>query len=100
MKLIHQFGFKHVIHADLENLPVLDCRVIPNPYNPRLTDEAAMQLVRDNKLFEQVVQEGLQLLAANDTIYCGCLFGKHRSGAVAQELAKRTGAKIVKTNII
>ena len=93
-KRIIQFGFKNIDKDKLRGVPVLDCRVMVNPFVRGLSDDVMIARVRANPLFEEVVQIGLQLLAKHDTVFVGCLFGKHRSGAVAAELAKRTGATI------
>lgn len=93
-KVIKQFGFKH--YNPPKDVPVLDCRVIKNPWVRGLPDAFMIETVRKHPLFESVVQKGVQLLTDNDEIYVGCLFGKHRSGAVAEEIAKRTGAQITK----
>ena len=96
-KTIKQFGFKNITDPfKLKGLPVLDCRVIKNPFVRGLPDAFMIEVVRKHPLFEQVVQEGVQLLAKHDTIFVGCLFGKHRSGAVSQEIAARTGATITR----
>lgn len=93
-KEIRQFGFKFIHTDKLIGMPVLDCRVIKNPYSRLLSEQAQKQIVRDSPLFEEVVQAGMQLLAKHDVILVGCLYGKHRSGAVSEELASRTGAII------
>ena len=93
-KVIVQFGFKFIDKERLYGIPVLDCRVLKNPFSKFLSDEAQKQIVRDNPHFKEVVDAGMQLLAKHDKIFVGCLYGKHRSGAVAEELARLTGASI------
>lgn len=95
-KTIKQFGYKFVDSANLRGLPVLDCRVIPNPFIRGVSDTFLKNKVREHPLFNTVVKEGLALLETHDTILVGCLFGKHRSGAVAEELSKITGAVITR----
>lgn len=96
MKTIVQFGYKDVVESSLAGYPVVDCRVIRNPFVRNVPDEVLIERVRKAVGFEDVVKLGVQLIASNDRIYVGCLYGKHRSGAVAQEIAARTGARIVK----
>ena len=93
-KIIHQFGFKWF--QPPEGVAVLDCRILQNPFKRGTPDNILIETVRALDLFEVTVLGGMQLLAIHDEIYVGCAFGKHRSGAVSQELAKRTGAIIVK----
>ena len=94
IKKIVQFGFKFIDPMKLKGVPVLDCRVIKNPYSKFLSEDAQKEIVRNNPLFNEVVAVGVQLLSEHDKIFVGCLFGKHRSGAVSEEIAKRTGAVI------
>jgi RNase adaptor protein for sRNA GlmZ degradation len=95
-KQIYQFGFKNVDENKLRGEAVLDCRIIKNPFVRGIPDAVLIEKVRTNPLFEQVVKQGVQMLKTNDSIFVGCLFGKHRSGAVAQEIAARTGAIILR----
>jgi len=93
-KEIIQFAYKKHPEQNMWGLPTLDCRVIQNPFVRGMPDEIAFARVRANPLFDSVVSKGVQLLSQHDKIYCGCLYGKHRSGAVATELSKKTGAVI------
>ena len=92
MKVIQQFGFKFKSPIGA----VLDCRVLPNPFKHGVPDEVLIERVRGLEGFNELVQKGVQLLAKHDEIYVGCAFGRHRSGAVAQEIARQTGAEIRK----
>jgi RNase adaptor protein for sRNA GlmZ degradation len=85
-KSIVQFGFKK--HHTIEETATIDCRVLRNPYKEGVPDEELIAKVRLTEGFEDLVQEGVQLLAKHDIIYVGCMYGKHRSGAVAQEIAR------------
>lgn len=91
-KRIIQFGFKHVSPTSMNWGPVLDCRTIKNPFYPGISDEEGKAKARLDPKFEGLVQEGVQLIAEHETLYVGCYGGKHRSGAVAEEIGKRTGA--------
>ena len=93
-KIIHQFGVKYHPIPKPEGMPYVDCRILPNPFVKGVSD--AELKVRVTKLlgFDTLVQRGVKLLETNDEISIFCLFGKHRSGAVAEEEARLTGAKI------
>ena len=101
---ILSFGYKFGIPADSDL--VMDCRFIPNPHwqlelrpknglDPEVS-QAVLQaetvpefLERYVSLFESIgrgyLQEGKKYL----TLAIGCTGGKHRSVAIAEELAKR-----------
>lgn len=93
-KRIVQFGYKWVSPESMNWGPVLDCRVIKNPWTRGTPDEVLFAAVRMHTLFPEVVFNGVKMLEEHDVIYVGCQFGKHRSGAVSREIAKRTGAVI------
>ena len=101
---ILSFGYKYGIPADADL--VMDCRFIPNPHwNPELrpkdgldpevsaavlsADNVAEFLKRYIALFESIgngfLREGKKYL----TLAIGCTGGKHRSVAIAEELAQR-----------
>jgi len=94
-KTIIQFGY---INKHPEG-PAIDCRVIPNPYKKGATlPEATYRArVRTHPLFLTLVNHGVQMLEDHDTLWVGCLYGVHRSGAVAEEIAAITGATIVRS---
>ncbi len=94
MKII-QFAFKN---GQPVGPPVIDCRIIPNPYSLARADADRLALVRADPQFERLVQAGVGALErGHPEIAVGCQFGRHRSRAVAQEIAARTGAEIVLT---
>lgn len=101
---ILSFGYKYGIPADADL--VMDCRFIPNPHwQPELRPKNGLDsevsnavlnassvpefLDRYVSLFESIakgyLKEGKKFL----TLAIGCTGGKHRSVAVAEELAKR-----------
>ena len=90
--VIKQFGFKFVTPP--EGAAVLDCRVIRNPFTRGMADQVLIERVRNSIGFPIVVQQGLQLIAANEVVWVGCQYGRHRSTAVAQALSAVTGAEI------
>lgn len=94
MKTILQLSYKYDEFP--KEVPVVDCRVINNPYHKNKSERAMMEAVVANPLFPKVVDSGVELLQTVDTIVVACAYGKHRSGTVARTIAKRTGAKIVK----
>lgn len=98
------FGFKHGLPSDVDM--VFDCRFLPNPHwvdelRPLKGTDAA---VRDHVLGSEVSQAFVQhvddlfrlLLPAFEdegkaylTLAFGCTGGRHRSVAIAEELARR-----------
>lgn len=102
------FGFKYGVPVDA-NL-VLDVRFLDNPYFvPQLralsgTDEAVQQFIRNNpdsRVFIEKAEDLLTFLLPRYeaegksylTIAVGCTGGRHRSVALAIELAARVGKK-------
>jgi UPF0042 nucleotide-binding protein len=104
------FGFKYGIPIDADL--VMDCRFIANPHwipelrpltgldkpvSEKVLDNANVQdfLEKYQSLFETMAtgffQEGRKYL----TLAVGCTGGKHRSVAVAEELARRLNSKSV-----
>jgi len=75
-------------------VPVVDCRVLPNPYSLGATPEARRALVRQLSGYESLVKKAVTLLALHPTIAIGCAWGKDRSRAVAEGVAALTGAEI------
>lgn len=90
--VLKQFGFKFMDPP--VGAAVLDCRVISNPFQQGLSQAHMLERVTKHPQFNVVVQRGLQLIAENDVVWVGCLYGRHRSGAVAQALSDATGATI------
>ena len=102
------FGFKHGLPAEADM--VLDVRFLPNPYfvealsastgeeaNVREfvlgNDDAREFLDRSQALLEFVLPRAEREGKAYLTVAVGCTGGRHRSVAVAQELAKRLPAR-------
>lgn len=98
------FGYKYGIPADSDL--VMDCRFIPNPHwNPDLRPKTGLDpdvsaavlsaenvnefLTRYTNLFETIARGYLQEGKKYITLAIGCTGGKHRSVAIAEELAKR-----------
>ncbi len=97
MKTIYQFGFRNGPPKE-EWGPVFDCRSLPNPFKRGVPDVQLRALVAANPRFPGIVQEAVSTLGQPgvQSIAIGCLFGKHRSGAVADAVAKLIGARIVR----
>jgi UPF0042 nucleotide-binding protein len=101
---IESFGFKHGMPVDVDL--VIDCRFLPNPYwDESLRHFSGMDdEVREYVLGQKVTQEFLTRLdsllellvpayvaegKSYLTIALGCTGGRHRSVAIADELARR-----------
>jgi len=93
MKRVIQFSYK-LDGSPPEGVPVIDCRVIQNPYRQADTDAARIELVKKHSAFLVLVETGVGVLAVQDAIAVGCTWGRHRSGAVARAIATRTGATV------
>ncbi len=102
------FGFKHGLPADVDM--VLDCRFLPNPHwvddlRPQTGQDAP---VRDYVLGSELAEGFLDHLGgllelllpafraegkAYLTLAFGCTGGRHRSVAIAEEVARRLGER-------
>ena len=94
-KTIIQFAYRE-IHQHKDMALTVDCRGLRNPWRYKVADTVLREQVRLDPSFESVVARGVHILNTHDTIYVGCQFGKHRSVAVAEEIAKRTGATVTR----
>ncbi len=101
---VTSFGFKHGLPRDVDL--VLDCRFLPNPHwDPELREFSGLdEPVRDFVLRNEVTTEFLNRVdpllemlvpayvnegKAYLTIALGCTGGRHRSVAIAEEIARR-----------
>lgn len=101
---VTSFGFKHGLPRDVDL--VLDCRFLPNPHwDPDLRpftglDEQVRKFVLGNEatiefldrldpLLEMLVPAYITEGKAYLTIALGCTGGRHRSVAIAEEVARR-----------
>ena len=75
---VYQFSYKR--HGRPTGWPTLDCRRLPN----RMSVAAARRLPR----FQAMVAEGVELLRVHGKLAVGCLYGRHRSVAVAEEIVR------------
>lgn len=90
MKKVIQFGYNVRVP---EGIPLVDCRVIKNPYPKFAHDRvAARHAVRSDPNFAGLVVQAEELLRKHDVIGIGCGYGVHRSGAVVEELEGLTGS--------
>jgi len=105
---VMSFGFKYGLPSDVDM--VADMRFLPNPYWDESLrelsgrDEAVNEYVLSNPLASKFLghfEESLDVvlggyLAENKTfatLAIGCTGGKHRSVAIAEEIAKRLGSR-------
>ena len=80
---VYQFSYKR--HGRPTGWPTLDCRRLPN----RMSVAEARRLPR----FQAMVQEGVLMLQHFGKLAVGCMYGRHRSVAVAEEIVRTmTGA--------
>jgi RNase adaptor protein for sRNA GlmZ degradation len=82
---IYQFSFKYSEHKVPRGVKVVDCRTMKNCFNVKKATKAPQ--------FEGLVMKGLKLLQKNRVVAFGCEQGKHRSVAVAEEVASRMQMK-------
>ncbi len=94
--MLYQFAYNNFTHGKPSPAmtPVLDCRIPTNTYRRGYSDEWCKDRVRNDPLFESVVQQGVPLLKTHGVLWVGCSYGKHRSGAVASEISERTGDRV------
>lgn len=105
---VMSFGYKHGVPRDADL--VFDCRFLPNPHwQPPLRpltgrDEQVRDYVLTQPLAEQFLSQLMPLLTslmpayaaegrAYLTIALGCTGGRHRSVALAEEVARRLSAE-------
>jgi len=86
--VIYAFSFKNSRHKIPNGTPILDCRTMKNCFSVSKA-QAAPQ-------FPGLVAKGINILERQKVIACGCDYGKHRSVAVAEEIAKQTQGRLVK----
>jgi UPF0042 nucleotide-binding protein len=111
---IESFGFKHGLPLDVDT--VIDCRFLPNPHwIEELREQTGLDgPVRDYVLGQGVTKEFLERLDAlldlllpayaeegksYLTIAFGCTGGRHRSVAIAEEVAERLRTKGVSLRV-
>lgn len=72
---------------------VIDARVIDNPYQHGEADEVMRANVLAEPLAQLLVDQGVEYLEAHPDcmVAVGCSYGRHRSVAVADEIARRVG---------
>ncbi|MGH8893670.1 MAG: RNase adapter RapZ [Actinomycetes bacterium] len=109
------FGYKYGLPVDADL--VVDCRFLPNPHwvpelRPQtgqdedvreyvLTQTGAAEVLDTYERLLAVIGEGyLREGKRFATVAVGCTGGKHRSVAMADELAKRLAASGVDTNVV
>ena len=85
---IYAFSFKNSKHKVPNGIPILDCRTMRNCFSVSKA-QAAPQ-------FPGLVAKGIKILEEKKVVACGCDYGKHRSVAVAQEIAKQTQGSFIK----
>jgi UPF0042 nucleotide-binding protein len=112
--VLQSFGFKHGLPLDVEL--VFDVRFLPNPFweddlRPLTgTDEAVRRYVveRDDaqqllRLLDDLLALAVEAYAAEGksflTVAIGCTGGRHRSVAIAEELARRMRRRGVQVRV-
>ena len=92
---IFQFSYK-IDYPLPKSEYTVDCRIIPNPHSKAATPEGRKAIARQDPHFEDLVLKGIGVLKKQGWVAVGCLYGRDRSGAVAEEISKRTGGRILK----
>lgn len=90
MRII-QFG-----HNNCEvpiGIPLIDARVIPNPFHIKDLRARKAKVLAD-PMFSILVKEGVEHLQRYGTIGVGCGWGHDRSGAVAEEIRNQVGEHV------
>lgn len=95
MSNLHVVQFAYREGPPPPGIPVVDCRVIPNPWNKGKDPRARQRVVRADPRFEGLVREACDLLTRHSFVAVGCAYGRDRSSAVAEEVATRTQARIL-----
>ncbi len=72
---------------------LLDARGVTNPYVHGEPDEVIRARVMESRVAQWMVERGVQYLTdvPNAAVYVGCSYGRHRSVAIAGEIAWRMG---------
>lgn len=98
-KIIYQLGFK--VDDFPPTVPIVDCRIIRNPFSMCGADEEREKAVRDDINFDRLVGECTYLLLTQyDELIVACSYGRHRSGEVVKEVRRRLDIKNIKVEVI
>lgn len=91
MARVVSFGYKFPPKPQASK--TLDARIIDNPYVHGTPDDVMRAAVLDSTYAEQLIQRGVDFLTEfpESTLAVGCSYGRHRSVAVADEIARRLG---------
>lgn len=108
MRTIYSFGYKmngeDQFATTGPNAPlIIDCRGLYNPHQDanlrKMTgrDEEVQQRMQESALAQIMVQEAIRYLTKNPdgTVAFGCSYGKHRSVAMAEIVAREFSNVIV-----
>jgi len=78
----------------------LDARCVTNPYKHGESDESMRARVLDDPGARRLVERGVQYLTdvPDAAVFVGCSYGRHRSVAIADEIARRLGIEAEHTS--
>jgi len=83
---IWYFSFK--LNEKPSDIPVLDCREVPNPFKLAETYEEKRLLVLANPLAHELIQAATVRHIHNGDLAIGCTWGKDRSRIIATAAAE------------
>jgi UPF0042 nucleotide-binding protein len=78
----------------------LDARCVTNPYRHGEPDETMRAGVLRDPGAQRLVERGVQYLTdvPDGVVFVGCSYGRHRSVAIADEIARRFGTDATHTS--
>ena len=98
MKIIYQLGYK--VDTFPVDIPIVDCRVIRNPYSPTKSKDQMEREVRQSSVFMILVLDSIKLLENYNSVIIACSYGRHRSGEVVKETVRILSMLNIKVEVI
>ena len=98
IKSVMSFGYSNGIPEDVDM--IYDVRCFRNPYRRKSLrasdgrDERIRRYVLESPGVQEFIDEVIRFSAKEERVAIGCFGGRHRSVAIAEEIARRTGAYV------